>query len=167
MDGALVEWYWQRYNELNTWGKISLIASFSSTEHIWTGPGSKTGMSVETPATNLPSHDPIIHVERMFVCLCSKRTAISEKTFESFIQIYSCHYCSLKKVRILVTLYTKLGILKVQYLWQLSLMQKHQNTGPQFQYKPRQYFSASSPYACLDPTIIFSWLLILFQKCTP
>ena len=45
-----------------------------------------------------------------------------------------------------------------------SLTYKYQNTGPNFQYT--QYFCASSPYTCFDPTVISSWLLIFFHKCT-
>jgi len=69
MDGALVKLFWQGNNKLNAHGNVSLSASLLSTEHIWTGPGSTPGISGETPATNLPSYGPAIHVEPMFVCL--------------------------------------------------------------------------------------------------
>jgi hypothetical protein len=43
----------------------------------------------------------------------------------------------------------------------------NQKVGPQLEYTCGQCFSASRTYACLDATIIFSWLLILFHTCAP
>jgi len=68
MEGALVEWYWLKNNELNTRRKISLSASLLSKEKTENGPRSTPGMGGETRGTNSHSHGPAIHVKHVFVC---------------------------------------------------------------------------------------------------
>jgi hypothetical protein len=57
-----------------------------------------------------------IHVERVFVCLGSKMTPTSEKTFKSLHRSFSAFIVVWKKLRSWVILFTNPGISKLRYL---------------------------------------------------
>jgi hypothetical protein len=167
MDGALVEWYWQGNNELNTRRKsASVTVSYPKNIH---------RMVQDRPlelAKRLRKLIPPAPAGTFVKSAClfawvQKGLRHRRNRLNPYIEFSAAIIVVWKKLRSWVTLFTTPGISNLRYLWQHSLREKHQNSSPKFQYTRGDYFSLSSPYTCIYPTIIFSCLFISFHKCTP